>query len=226
MSPDKLFDYLDGRLSAQERAALEEKLATDAILQRELAIAREIHKGMRGSRETVGVTLDKNIASAAAGAAIGRKVATAFAVLVGLNVAAGLYFIGVFETKKQNAVRNEEATREQLRKSLEKTARNTLPKLAIETNEIKLAAPEGGGAALAEKIIAAAANAGGSAVPAPPQDHSLIVVAEITNGRENDFRREVGVPPAAVPIGSPTPPAEEKKIITIKISEPTSAQKP
>src|ERR1039457_3694252 len=42
MNPDKLFDYLDGKLSAQERAALEEKLTTDPLLQRELAIAREI----------------------------------------------------------------------------------------------------------------------------------------------------------------------------------------
>jgi anti-sigma factor RsiW len=224
MSPDKLFDYLDGRLSAEERGVLEEKLATDPHLQRELAIAREIHKGMRGSREVVGATLDKNISSAAAGIAIGRKVATAFAVLVALNVGVGLYFIGVFETKKQNAIRNEAATREQLQKSLEKTARNTLPKLTIETNEMNLSAPAGGGAAFAEKIIAAAAHAGGSAVQAPPQDHSLIVLAEITNGRENDFRKDIGVPPAAVPIGSPTPPAEEKKIIQIKISENGNAK--
>ena len=48
MNPDKLFDYLDGRLPGAERAALEQQLISDKQLQRELALAREIHAGMRG----------------------------------------------------------------------------------------------------------------------------------------------------------------------------------
>ena len=48
MNPDKLFDYLDGRLPAAERAALEEQLISDRQLQRELAVARQIHAGMHG----------------------------------------------------------------------------------------------------------------------------------------------------------------------------------
>jgi anti-sigma factor RsiW len=42
MNPDKLFDYLDGRLPAPERAALEKQLISDRQLQRELAVARQI----------------------------------------------------------------------------------------------------------------------------------------------------------------------------------------
>src|SRR5439155_804257 len=42
MNPDKLFDYLDGRLPAAERAALEEQLISDGQLQRELAVARRV----------------------------------------------------------------------------------------------------------------------------------------------------------------------------------------
>src|SRR5207237_4820120 len=54
MNPDKLFDYLDDRLPAAERAALEERLMLDKQLQRELAVARQIHAGMRGdSREVL-----------------------------------------------------------------------------------------------------------------------------------------------------------------------------
>ena len=54
MNPDKLFDYLEGRLPAAERAALEERLMSDKQLQRELAVARQIHAGMRGdSREVL-----------------------------------------------------------------------------------------------------------------------------------------------------------------------------
>src|SRR5439155_1192964 len=52
MNPDKLFDYLQGRLPAAERAALEERLSFDKQLQRELAVAQQIYAGMRGdSRE-------------------------------------------------------------------------------------------------------------------------------------------------------------------------------
>src|SRR6266851_5335432 len=47
MNPDKLFDYLDGKLSETERAALEERLTSDQQLQREIAVARRIHAGMR-----------------------------------------------------------------------------------------------------------------------------------------------------------------------------------
>src|SRR6266542_3213699 len=54
MNPDKLFDYLEDRLPAAERAALEERLMSDKQLQRELAVARQIHAGMRGdSREVL-----------------------------------------------------------------------------------------------------------------------------------------------------------------------------
>ena len=54
MNPDKLFDYLEGRLSPKERAALEQQLMSDEQLQREFAVARQIHAGMRGdSREVV-----------------------------------------------------------------------------------------------------------------------------------------------------------------------------
>src|SRR4029453_3884015 len=47
MNPDKLFDYLEGRLPASERVALEEQLMRDEQLQREFAVARQIHAGMR-----------------------------------------------------------------------------------------------------------------------------------------------------------------------------------
>src|SRR5438093_10892237 len=48
MNPDKLFDYLEGRLSQGERAALEEQLMSDKQLQRQLAAARQIHGGLLG----------------------------------------------------------------------------------------------------------------------------------------------------------------------------------
>src|SRR4026207_1008606 len=54
MDPGKLFRYLEGNLPPAERAALEEQLISDKQLQRELAVARQIHAGMRGdSREVL-----------------------------------------------------------------------------------------------------------------------------------------------------------------------------
>ena len=53
MNPDKLFDYLEGRLPATERAALEKRLVSDKQLQRELAVARQIHAGMLGDSHEV-----------------------------------------------------------------------------------------------------------------------------------------------------------------------------
>ena len=53
MNPEKLFDYLEGKLSETERVRLEEQLAADPQLQRELAIAREMHRRSRGSREVL-----------------------------------------------------------------------------------------------------------------------------------------------------------------------------
>src|SRR5207253_11328545 len=87
MNPDKLFDYLEGKLSPSERAEMEERLMSDSQLQRELAIARQIHADMRDSREILGVagpTLEERAA------VLGRRIAIAFAVLVFANVAFGI----------------------------------------------------------------------------------------------------------------------------------------
>src|SRR5712692_4016925 len=119
MNPDKLFDYLDGKLAAAERAQFEQRLASDSQLQRELAIARQIHGSMRDSREVLG-SLDLT-STTARGAVLGRRVAIAFAVLVFLNVLFGLYAIVFMEKKRHRAPPNEQ-NRQQLVQALENTA--------------------------------------------------------------------------------------------------------
>ena len=84
MNPDKLFDYLEGRLPAAERAALEQRLISDEQLQRELAVARSIHAGMRGdSRE---VLLPPRSDVTERGRKMALRVGTAFIVLMAVNV--------------------------------------------------------------------------------------------------------------------------------------------
>src|ERR1044071_2918391 len=54
MNPDKLFDYLEGRLPEAERRALEQRLVSDEQLRREVAVARQIYPHLGGeSREDV-----------------------------------------------------------------------------------------------------------------------------------------------------------------------------
>src|SRR5207237_1060143 len=46
MNPDKLFDYLDGKLPDHERQALEERLMSNARARREFDVVRRIHASM------------------------------------------------------------------------------------------------------------------------------------------------------------------------------------
>ncbi|PYK93113.1 MAG: hypothetical protein DME36_10660 [Verrucomicrobia bacterium] len=124
MNPDKLFDYLDGKLSATERAALEERLTSDQQLQREIAVARRIHAGMRSdSRE---VLLPEEADVSERGRKMARRVGAAFIILMAVNVGVGLWLIARHETKNQNRASLEAQTRQQLTKSLEQAAATEL----------------------------------------------------------------------------------------------------
>ncbi len=91
MNPDKLFDYVEGNLPENERARLEKEIAADPQLQRELAIAREMHRRSRGSREVMLEGNDPDIPVPAK--PLGRRLVTAFAALVFVNVLVGIDFI-------------------------------------------------------------------------------------------------------------------------------------
>src|SRR5256714_4962546 len=125
MNPDKLFDYLDGRLSAAERAALEEQLISDRQLQRALAVARQIHLGMQGdSRE---VLLPAELDVSARGRKMALRVGAAFIVLMGVNVGIGLWLIARHEAKNPNHELLENQMRQQIAKSLERAAATFTP---------------------------------------------------------------------------------------------------
>jgi hypothetical protein len=209
MNPEKLFDYLEGNLAAEERAQLESQLATDPQLQRELAIAREMHRRSRGSREVIGESEDMDIPSLPSGK-LGRRVATAFALLVLVNVLVGIAFI-IGRKKSENPAdlrARELAIRQQLTASLQKTAETALPAPTLAADEIHLFASANEREAIANDVVMLATQCGGSAAKAPADDTGITVLADLPASREDEFRRALA-PLAQADFSSPTPRKEK-----------------
>lgn len=230
MNPEKLFDYLEGNLPAEESAQLESQLATDPLLQRELAIAREIHRRSSGSREVLGANDDLDIPPSSG--KLGRRVATAFAFLVMLNVLVGIAFIiGWKGSPKPVDLRARElAMRQQLRASLEKAAETALPPPTLAANEIHLIASANEHEALANNVVMLANQYGGSAAKAPVDDTGITVLATVPANREDEFRQAIA-PLAQTDFSSPTPrqerlAAKEQVNIYVRITQASQSPGP
>jgi hypothetical protein len=223
MSPEKLFDYIEGNLPAEERAALEEQVAADPQLQRELAIAREIHRRSRGSREVL--LEDPEIPEPAK--PIGRRLITAFAALVLLNVLVGIAFIIGKKNGPGELRAREAATRQQLEASLQKTAETSLPLPTI-GDEIFLSAAAAERQRIADNVILLAQQCGGSAAKAPPDDKSLTIVVDLPSTRADEFRRALAplAPPDYAPRPEPSPSADKRTILQVRLADPTPSPAP
>src|SRR5881398_3993544 len=125
MNPDKLFDYLEDRLPAAERSTLEERLMLDKQLQRELAVVRQIHAGMRGDSREVLLAARSNVTEQ--GRQMALRVGVAFIVLMAVNVGFGLWLIVRHETRNPNRALLETQMRQQIVKSLEHAAATLTP---------------------------------------------------------------------------------------------------
>jgi hypothetical protein len=230
MNPEKLFDYLEGKLPSAERAELEEKLATDPQLQRELSIAREMHRRSRGSREVLGESEDFDIPPPSG--KLGGRVATAFAFLVLLNVLVGIAFIiGRKKSEKQTDIRTQElAIRQQLTASVQQAAEKALPPPTLEANEIRLTASANEREAMANNVVMLATQYGGSAMKAPTDDTGMTVLADLPASREEEFRRALA-PLAQADSSSPAPrkekaTANERVNIYVRITQASPPPNP
>ena len=223
MNPDKLFDYLDGNLPSNERDEIELRLATDEKLQRQLSIARDIHKGMRRSREVPG---PMEAADEQRAGRFGRKVATAFAALVLANVLIGIVFIvGHGRTGKTTPPSQDAAIRQQLISSLQPKVEAALPPPTL-GDEIVLSAIPSERDAVADKVIAAAAQCGGSGAKALPNEKTATVIVELPGNREGDFRQALAplgeISAATITADAVVP---EKKLLQVQIRDRTAPQK-
>jgi hypothetical protein len=230
MNPEKLFDYLKGNLTEEERAQLESQLATDPQLQRELAIAREMHRRSRGSREVLGESEDIDIPPPTG--KLGRRLIAVFALLVLVNVLVGIAFIiGHKKTEKPADLHARElAIRQQLTASLQKTAETALPAPTLEADEIHLSAPASEHEALANNVVMLATQSGGSAAKAPPDEAGITVLADLPASKEDEFRQAVA-PLAQADFSSPAPRKEKSTDrarinIYVRITRPSPSPNP
>ena len=226
MNPDKLFDYLDGKLSPAERAQLEDKLMSDAQLRQQFNIAREIHRAGGGSREVIVRSEDPAVIERSG--RIGRRIAIGGAVLVFLNVAIGIAVI-VGKNKKSDLNTKEAEIRKQLAASLGAAAENAMPPPTFAAEELKITAPRAEWNNIADKIIAGATAFGGSGTKGLPDDNLMTVIVDVPSHRDAEFRHAVTsaatispMPAIAPGVKQETSGAEEKNertIVQIRIAE-------
>jgi hypothetical protein len=240
MNPDKLFDYLEGRLPAGERAALEEQLISDKQLQRELAVALQIHTGMRGDSREVLLPARPDVTEQ--GRKMALRVGAAFIILMAVNVGFGLWLIARHETKNPNRALLETQMREQIAKSIERAAATLTPAPnALGVSEITIPAATGKLDAVADEVVTIASRFGGSATKGLPDRGRLSVLVDLPPNRESEFRAAIVLsigekpespasakaaagqptPATAQQPGSAIPATAEKKSFVVQIVEET-----
>jgi hypothetical protein len=197
MTPEKFFDYLEGKLPPAERERLERALIADPELQQQFVTARQIHR-------TLQRPVGESSATTRAGSR-GRQLAAAFGVLVAMNVALGLFYI--FRTggpPKEMQQQRDAAIRQRLQGSLEKSAAAafTPPTLGIQPVELSVARDQQD--VVAQKVIAAATEAGGSGAKGLPDENGTKVLVLIPAPAEARFRETLHALGGPVPNASPS----------------------
>jgi hypothetical protein len=207
MNPDKLFDYLEGRLPAAERATLEERLMSDKQLQRELAVARQILVGMQGdSRE---VLLPAKTEITEQGRKMALRVGVAFIILMGVNVAFGLWLIVRHESRNPNRALLETQMRQQITKSIERAAATLTPgPNALGVTEITIPAANGKSDAIADQVVTIASLFGGSATKGLPDNGRMTVLVDLPPNRDQEFRAAIQSIGGELASSTATTPAE------------------
>src|SRR6266481_2085205 len=188
MNPDKLFDYLEGRLSPSDPDALEERLISDKQLQRELAVARQIHAGMIGDSREVVLAAQADVSEQ--GRKMALRVGVAFIILMAVNVGFGLWLIVRHETRNPNRALLETQMREQIAKSLEHAAA-TLTPAPLGVSEITVPVAPGKLDTVADEVVAIASRLGGSATKGLEDRARLSVLVNVPSNREQEFRAAI-----------------------------------
>jgi hypothetical protein len=222
MNPDKLFDYLDGKLPEHERKALEERLMSDPGVRREFDVARRIHAGMRENQsDRPEILSEMSEETAARGRRIARQVGLAFTVLVAMNVLLGLVYIAHHESKNPSRKLLDEQAREHLRQSLENAATTTLTPPALGVSELRITTERGQNDLVADGITTAAKKFLGAATKGVPNDGEIQVLVEIPSNKAPDFKSSLSPLPGIKEVNGEvsTTSSTEKISIILQLTE-------
>ena len=218
MNPEKLFDYLDGRLSTSERAALEQQILANPELQRELAVAREIHARARNDAREV--TLDAEIDTSERGRKLARRIGVAFIILMAANVGVGLWFIARHENRNPNRALLEAQMREQLAKSLEQRAAAEFGQARLGVVEVKITASRGALERVADDVVAAAERLGGSAAKGIAEQNRIGVLLDVPAAQSAELQKQLAaIPGAEAKIGDTTATGADRTSFAVDINE-------
>lgn len=201
---------------------------SDKQLQRQLAVARHIHAGMRGDSHEVELLPPEDVPEQGHKMAI--RVGVAFMVLVAVNVGIGLWFILRHETNNPNRPLLEKQMREQIAKSIERAATLTPAPNTLGVSEIAIPVANGKLDAVADEVVAIASRSGGSATKGLQDGNRLSILVDVPSNRESEFRNAIasiqpsGSPQSSAPATSPepgssTPATGEKKSFVVQIVE-------
>jgi len=214
MNPDKLFYYLDGKLPAAEREKFEDELLRDPQLQKEFAIARKIHERMSGPEREV--ILDEPPGAARSRQMV-RRIMIVFLALIFINTVIGIVVIGMLESKKRQATRESEKSRQDVALALQKAAANALPAPSL-VDEIKVTVAAGQQDGMINKIGDAAKQAGGSAAKNLTNENGTLVFAEVPVDRVKQFRDALVQLGAVLPTSSAPDPTSGNAILQIRVA--------
>ena len=215
MNPDKLFDYLDGKLSPEQREKLEDQLIKDPELQQQFAVARKIHERMSGNvREVI---LDEPPPGADRGRKMVKRVTIVFIALVFLNTVIGLIAIGMIHNKRHQEKIAADHNQQDLTLAAQRAAATALPPPTL-VDEIKIATPAKEQDAMVEKVIAAATGANGSAAKNLTNENGTLVFAEIPVDRLRQFNEELTKLGATLPTSASPTPGPGNVILQIRIT--------
>ncbi len=210
MTPEKFFDYLEGKLPPAEKERFERALISDPELQQQFARAREVHRGLERSG-------DRTTTTARAGNR-GRQLAAAFAVLVAMNVALGLiYIFKVNKPNEQVRAAQKEALRHQLQASVEKAAAATFTPPSIGPETITLPVAREKMDTVAQSVIDAATRNGGSATKGLPEANGLRVLVQLPAKNATAFRTALALQGGPSPAPTVTPAPSPDEMISLEV---------
>ena len=207
---------------------------SDKQLQREFAVARQIHAGMRGDSQEVELPAPPDVPEQGHKMAI--RVGVAFMILMLVNVGIGLWFIFKHESKNPNRPLLEAQMREQISKSIEHAAALTPAPNALGVSELAIPAAAGKLDNVANEVVTIAARLAGSATKGLQDNKRLTVLVDLPSNREQEFRAQIASiteeKPApstlakatgdeATPATEATAATGEKKSLVVQIVEAT-----